>query len=64
MTLDLNYLKKVNDNLGHDEGDKFIQAAANILKAAVGEHGETFRTGSQQPYTVQMPNQVRHDVTA
>ena len=48
MTLDLNYLKKVNDNLGHDEGDKFIQAAANILKAAVGEHGETFRTGGDE----------------
>ena len=48
MTLDLNYLKKVNDNLGHDEGDKFIQAAASILKAAVGEHGETFRTGGDE----------------
>jgi len=48
MTLDLNYLKKVNDNLGHEEGDKFIQAAADILKAAVGEHGETYRTGGDE----------------
>lgn len=48
MALDLNYLKKINDNLGHDQGDKFIQAAADILKAAVGEHGETFRTGGDE----------------
>ncbi len=48
MTLDLNYLKKVNDNLGHEEGDKFIQAAASILKDAVGEHGETYRTGGDE----------------
>ena len=48
MTLDLNYLKKVNDNLGHEEGDKFIQAAASILKDTVGEHGETYRTGGDE----------------
>ena len=48
MTLDLNYLKKVNDNFGHDQGDKFIQTAADILKAAVGQHGETFRTGGDE----------------
>ena len=48
MSLDLNYLKKVNDSLGYDEGDRFIQNAANILKAAVGDHGETYRTGGDE----------------
>ena len=48
MTLDLNYLKKVNDTLGHEEGDNYIQTAANILKAAVGENGETYRTGGDE----------------
>jgi diguanylate cyclase (GGDEF)-like protein len=48
MALDLNYLKKVNDNLGHEEGDKFIQNAAHILKEAVGDHGETYRTGGDE----------------
>ncbi|MDY6398801.1 MAG: GGDEF domain-containing protein [Treponema sp.] len=52
MTLDLNYLKKVNDNLGHDEGDKFIQAAANILKTAVGENGECYRTGGDEFFAI------------
>ena len=45
MSLDLNYLKKVNDTFGHEEGDRYIQNAANILETAVGENGETFRIG-------------------
>ena len=48
MSLDLNYLKKVNDNLGHEDGDRFIQAAANILKEAVGDRGETYRVGGDE----------------
>ncbi|MCR5418508.1 MAG: GGDEF domain-containing protein [Lachnospiraceae bacterium] len=48
MSLDLNYLKKVNDTLGHEEGDYFIKNAASILKAAVGDRGETYRTGGDE----------------
>ncbi len=48
MALDLNYLKKVNDSLGHDEGDRFIRNAADILKASVGTRGETYRTGGDE----------------
>ncbi|MBQ5432144.1 MAG: GGDEF domain-containing protein, partial [Treponema sp.] len=48
MALDLNYLKKVNDTFGHDEGDRLIQSASKILKDAVGEHGETYRTGGDE----------------
>ncbi len=48
MSLDLNYLKKVNDNLGHEDGDRFIQAAANILKDAVGDRGEAYRVGGDE----------------
>jgi diguanylate cyclase (GGDEF)-like protein len=48
MAIDLNYLKKVNDNFGHDEGDRFIQSASDILRDAVGEHGETYRTGGDE----------------
>ena len=65
MTLDLNYLKKVNDNLGHDEGDKFIQATANILKTAVGENGECYRTGGDEFFAIlygQNPEDVYQSV--
>ena len=48
MTLDLNYLKKVNDTMGHNTGDEYIKSAANILRSAVGEHGETYRTGGDE----------------
>ena len=48
MAIDLNYLKKVNDTFGHDEGDRFIQSASDILRDAVGEHGETYRTGGDE----------------
>ncbi len=45
ISLDLNFLKMVNDTYGHDEGDRYIQNAANILKAAVG--GVVSHTGPE-----------------
>ncbi len=38
MVLDLNDLKKTNDNLGHRVGDELISAFANILKNACNIH--------------------------
>ena len=48
MSIDLNYLKKVNDTFGHEEGDRYIKSAADILTAAVGENGETYRIGGDE----------------
>ncbi len=48
VSLDLNNLKKVNDNHGHEDGDRFIQNAARILKESVGENGETYRVGDDE----------------
>ena len=48
MALDLNYLKKVNDTFGHEEGDRLIQSASKILRDAVGENGEAYRTGGDE----------------
>lgn len=39
LFLDLDGLKKVNDKYGHDEGDSFIRAMANVL-SQVHRHGE------------------------
>lgn len=36
---DLDGLKSINDSFGHDEGDRYIRALANIFKAAC-HHGE------------------------
>lgn len=44
---DINNMKAINDNLGHKAGDAAIQQAANALKQAAAEHGESrvFRSG-------------------
>lgn len=39
LFLDLDGLKKVNDQYGHDEGDAYIKAMANVLNQ-VRKHGE------------------------
>lgn len=44
---DLNDLKGVNDNLGHDIGDKYIRTAANILQQSFPT-GEIFRIGGDE----------------
>ena len=48
VSLDLNNLKKVNDNLGHDMGDRFIQQAAQVLKESVAGMGEAYRVGGDE----------------
>jgi len=34
LVFDLNGLKKINDQLGHDTGDELIKTAANVLRAS------------------------------
>ena len=48
MSLDLNNLKKVNDNLGHEAGDKYIKTASSVLKEAVASNGEIYRVGGDE----------------
>lgn len=47
IQLDINDLKKVNDNYGHSEGDKHITSAANIIKKSF-KLGTCFRTGGDE----------------
>lgn len=44
---DLNGLKTVNDNNGHDAGDKLLSRAASLLKIAFGED-EIYRAGGDE----------------
>ena len=46
--IDLNDLKRVNDNLGHDEGDKLIQQAANVLRDTVRSNDIVARLGGDE----------------
>lgn len=46
--LDINNLKYVNDNLGHDMGDALIKEAARIISESFGKVGGVFRIGGDE----------------
>lgn len=46
--LDLNFLKKVNDNYGHAIGDRHIRACSKIINDVFGNHGFAFRIGGDE----------------
>ena len=48
VQLDINFLKKVNDEYGHVEGDKHIAAAASIINDCFAGTGRVFRTGGDE----------------
>ena len=56
VQLDLNYLKKANDEYGHLEGDKLIIAAAKAIDRSYGVYGRCFRTGGDEFIGVVMNN--------
>lgn len=48
ITIDLNQIKYINDTAGHEEGDRQIQAAANILIKNQRENTEIIRTDGNE----------------
>jgi diguanylate cyclase (GGDEF)-like protein len=46
--LDVDYLKRVNDGIGHDAGDALLRAVATRLRALVGGQGEVARWGGDE----------------
>lgn len=48
ITVDLNQVKYINDTAGHEEGDRQIQAAANILIKNQRENSEIIRTDGNE----------------
>ncbi len=45
---DVNFLKYINDNYGHEYGDKAIKRCASILLKSVGRKGKVFRMGGDE----------------
>lgn len=45
---DVNFLKYINDNHGHDKGDEAIIRCANMLSEALGSDGKVYRTGGDE----------------
>ena len=46
--LDVNNLKKVNDNQGHEKGDELITIAARIISDSFGRFGKAYRIGGDE----------------
>lgn len=55
VSVDLNHLKLVNDQLGHECGDKYIMTTANILRNAAGKECLIYRMGGDE-YIILMEN--------
>lgn len=45
---DVNFLKYINDNYGHDKGDDAIRRCASVLLSTVGKKGKVYRTGGDE----------------
>ena len=46
--LDVNNLKKVNDNQGHEKGDELITLTADIIQKSFGKFGKSYRIGGDE----------------
>ena len=52
IQFDINFLKKVNDNYGHAEGDRYIISAANIISDSFADSGKCFRIGGDEFFAI------------
>lgn len=48
VSIDLNNLKYVNDHFGHEQGDKYIVEAAEIIKESFAQIGHVYRIGGDE----------------
>jgi len=48
VMFDLNDLKKCNDTLGHEMGDKYIKESARIINECFGDSGRCYRMGGDE----------------
>lgn len=46
--VDLNGLKRVNDEEGHQKGDKYIRLSAEIVNGIIGKAGRVYRIGGDE----------------
>lgn len=52
VQLDINFLKQINDNFGHSEGDRFITTASGIITESFGRYGKCYRIGGDEFFVI------------
>ena len=52
IMMDMNYLKKVNDQMGHDAGDLYITSLANYLSQSFTHDESCFRIGGDEFFII------------
>lgn len=57
ITADVNGLKVVNDNLGHEAGDELLVGASLCLKKCLGGYGKLYRTGGDEFVSIIFANE-------
>ena len=48
FSVDINGLKRANDNFGHKAGDELICGAASTISEVLGKYGKCYRTGGDE----------------
>ncbi len=48
LVLDIDFFKSINDEFGHETGDRVLRAFANILKLGIRGKDEAFRYGGEE----------------
>lgn len=48
VLMDMNYLKKINDDYGHTEGDRAIMAVYTSIEASFSDCGQCYRIGGDE----------------
>ena len=61
ISLDMNFLKKVNDTQGHDKGDAMLKRFADTLTEVFSLHGTVGRMGGDE-FIVLMPDSTAKEV--
>lgn len=64
IMFDVNNLKKINDEYGHEEGDRVIITAASTIRDAFGKMGTCFRIGGDEFVVLLTETSERHVNTA
>jgi len=64
LSLDLNGLKKANDELGHAAGDELIIGAAKLMEANFGSYGKCYRSGGDEFFVIMDSKNTVEGITA